>query len=63
MRSWIIVCVLFTLVAGMSYGQTVGAGVQGIVSDATGAVLPGASVAIKNSGTGAVLDFISDERQ
>src|SRR5258706_10643093 len=62
MRSWIIVCVLFTLVAGMSYGQTVGAGVQGIVSDTTGAVLPGASVAIKNSGTGAVLDFVSDER-
>jgi CHAT domain-containing protein/Tfp pilus assembly protein PilF len=46
----------------MSYEQTVGASVQGIISDATGAVLPRASVTIRNSGTGAAVAFISDER-
>src|SRR5881296_141129 len=59
---WVSLWVLFTLLAGMSYGQTVGASVQGTVSDATGAVLPGASVSVKNSGTGAIVEFVSDER-
>src|SRR6266446_6399594 len=62
MKSWVSVCVLFTLLAGISYGQTVGASVQGIISDATGAVLPGANVTVKNSGTGATVELVSDER-
>src|SRR6266478_6436583 len=62
MRSCVSMCVLFTLIAGMSYGQTAGASVQGIISDATGAVLPGVNVTVKNSGTGAVVEFTSDER-
>src|SRR5438132_8069000 len=62
MKSWIGVCVLLTMFAGIAYGQTVGASVQGIISDTTGAVLPGASVTIKNSGTGATVEFVSDER-
>ncbi len=62
MKSWIGVCVLLTMVAAIAYGQTVGASVQGIISDATGAVLPGANVTIKNSGTGATVEFVSDER-
>jgi len=49
------------LLAGMSYGQTIGASVQGTINDATGAVLPGANVAIKNSATGASLEFVTDE--
>src|SRR6266446_1883725 len=62
MRSWVSVCVLFALLAGISYGQTAGASVQGIINDATGAVLPGAKVTVKNSGTGATVEFVSDER-
>jgi general stress protein 26 len=31
MKPWIGVCVLFTPFSGMSYGQTVGASVQGII--------------------------------
>src|SRR5205809_151451 len=62
MKAWVCVCVLLTLLAGISYGQTGGASVQGIISDATGAVLPGANVTVKNSGTGATVEFVSDER-
>jgi outer membrane receptor protein involved in Fe transport len=61
MRPCIVMCVLLMLLAGMSYGQTAGASVQGTISDATGAVLPGATVAIKNSATGASLEFVTDE--
>src|SRR3989442_3615698 len=62
MKSCVCVCLVFVLFAGLSYGQTRGASVQGIVSDATGAVLPGANVTVKNSGTGATVEFVSDER-
>src|SRR2546425_10753734 len=62
MQRWVCLLVLFVGLAGTSYGQTVGASVQGTISDATGAVLPGASVSVKNSGTGAIVEFVSDER-
>src|SRR5262249_34175565 len=61
MRSCIVVCALLILLAGLSYGQTVGASVQGTIRDPSGAVLPGANIVIKNSQTGASLEFISDE--
>src|SRR5215813_10160419 len=54
--------ILCALPAGASYGQTVGAGLQGTVSDITGAVLPAATVAIKNSATGAGIELLTDER-
>src|SRR5215813_3800981 len=54
--------ILCALPAGASYGQTVGAGLQGTVSDNTGAVLPAATVAIKNSATGAGIELLTDER-
>src|SRR5262245_49385810 len=53
---------LYALPASRSYGQTVGAGLQGTISDTTGAVLPGAIVAIKNSATGANVELLTDER-
>src|SRR6266699_3478846 len=62
MQRWVCLLVLFVGLAGTSYGQTVGASVQGTISDATGAVLPGASVSVRNSGTGAIVEFTSDER-
>ena len=36
---------------------------QGTISDATGAVLPGATITVKNSGTDAAVEFVSDERE
>src|SRR5262245_32465963 len=62
MRPCIVMCALLMLLASVSYGQTVGASVQGTVTDATGAVLPGANITLKNSATGASLEFVSDER-
>src|SRR5881397_247959 len=59
LRLTFVFCVLFV---ATSYGQTVGAGLQGTVSDATGAILPGAMVTVKNSGTGASLELLTDER-
>ena len=54
--------VLFFALAGESSAQTVGASVQGTISDATGAVLPGATVNVRNSGTDATVELVSDER-
>src|SRR5215475_292506 len=57
-----LVFILCALPASASYGQTVGARLQGTVSDITGAVLPGATVAIKNSATGAGIELLTDDR-
>jgi hypothetical protein len=62
MRSCVFACAFILLLAGPSAGQTVGASVQGIVSDPTGAVLPGTTVTFKNLGTGASIQSVSDER-
>src|SRR5438132_6101546 len=61
MKRGVSLALLFCLVAGMSYGQG-GASVQGAMTDATGAVLPGASVNVKNSGTGSSVELVTDER-
>src|SRR5256886_2321716 len=61
MKRGVSLALLFCLVAGMSYGQG-GASVQGAITDATGAVLPGASVNVKNSGTGSSVELVTDER-
>src|SRR5262245_59184583 len=57
-----LVFILCALPASASYGQTVGAGLQGTVSDSTGAVLPAAIVAIKNSGIGTSIELVTDEK-
>jgi outer membrane receptor protein involved in Fe transport len=54
--------VLSGLAASAVYAQTIGASLQGTVTDPTGAVLPGATVVIKNSGTGVTIDALTDER-
>jgi len=61
MKRGVSLALLFCLVAGMSYGQG-GASVQGAITDATGAVLPGASVNVKNSGTVSSVELVTDER-
>src|SRR5437773_1494227 len=61
MKWGVRVLLFLCLIAGMSYGQG-GASVQGTISDATGAVLPGGSVNVKNSGTGSSVELVTDER-
>src|SRR6266850_4818730 len=62
MKRWVTVFVVLALMGGACYAQTVGASVQGSISDATGAVLPGASITVKNSSTGTTTELLSDER-
>src|SRR6059036_1246486 len=61
MKPGVSLLLLLCLIAGMSYGQG-GASVQGTISDATGAVLPGASVNVKHSATGSSVELVTDER-
>src|SRR5437879_7596177 len=53
---------LFALMASAVFGQTVGATVQGTISDPSGAVLPGVQIVARNTGTGTTNETISDER-
>lgn len=62
MKKWTGIFAALAMMVGLAYGQTVGASIQGTISDATGAVLPGAQITIRNSGTGAAAEMLSDER-
>ncbi|UCF36156.1 MAG: carboxypeptidase regulatory-like domain-containing protein [Acidobacteriota bacterium] len=42
--------------------QSVNASLNGVVSDATGGVIPGVEVTVTNTGTGATLTYISDDQ-
>lgn len=55
-----ITCALVILCAGTAGAQMVGGGIQGIVKDAQGAVLPGAAVVVRNVATGASYEQTTD---
>ena len=52
---------LFCLAASLTFAQTVGASLQGTVTDGSGAVLPRARISVVNVGTGARWDLTTDE--
>ena len=52
--------VLLFSVATLSSAQLVGGAIQGTVKDPQGAVLPGASVVVRNAGTGATRELTTD---
>lgn len=54
--------VLLALGAGTSAAQVTNAVLQGIVTDPQGAVLPGASVQVRNAESGLTRDVVTDER-
>ena len=61
MRSLAQTGLLFCAALGAVLAQTVGAGLEGTVSDPSGAVIANASVQINNLGTGAVHSLVTDE--
>src|SRR5947209_18660905 len=62
-HSLLAVCFVLalTLFSGVAHAQVTGATLSGIVTDATGAVIPGVTISIKNRGTGAVRTVMADE--
>ena len=62
MKTFKALLVLLALTAASVYGQTVGASIQGTISDKSGAVLPGAQIIVKNSGTGTTNEMLTNER-
>lgn len=52
--------ILVWMLCGAARAQTVGASIQGIVTDSTGAVVPNAQVLVRNIATGASQDLQSD---
>ncbi len=59
----VLLCSVFCLLTSGSaaLAQTVGAGIQGTVSDPSGAVVPTAQIEVQNVGTGALWKLSSDE--
>jgi hypothetical protein len=55
----VLVALLF---AGGLSAQSVGASIQGIVEDTTGAAVPGATLVVRNVSTGDSRELLSDER-
>jgi len=56
------VCVtLLFCIAGESSAQLVGGAIQGTVRDSQGAILPGASIVVRNVGTGATYEHTTDQ--
>ena len=57
---------VFLLIAAMwaipANAQTVTGSIQGVVTDATGGVLPGATIQVRNVETGATRDLTTNER-
>ena len=58
-----VLLVLFVLLAAsaIALAQTVGASLQGTVSDPSGALIPGAQVEIRNVETGAIRTIVTDQ--
>src|SRR5258708_32656385 len=52
---------LVIMFAGAAAAQVVGGGIQGTVKDAQGAMLPGATVVVRNAGTGASYEQTTDQ--
>jgi len=55
-------CIFVVLfLAVLAFGQVNTGSVKGVVSDATGAVIPGASVTVRNLATGAAQQLATNE--
>jgi hypothetical protein len=59
--SWIVVALAFVFWPSPAGAQTVTGTIQGVVTDATGGVLPGATIEIRNAETGATRGLRTNE--
>jgi hypothetical protein len=59
--SWIVVALAFVFWPSPAGAQTVTGTIQGVVTDATGGVLPGATIEIRNAETGATRELRTNE--
>lgn len=53
----LVVALAFT---GVAFAQNVGGSIQGLVTDASGAAVPGVTVVIRNIATGDVRELVTD---
>ena len=58
--AWGLLLVVLTTGIGSAFAQTVGAGIQGTVTDSAGAVIDSAKVIVRNVGTGASKEITTD---
>ncbi|HYN24315.1 MAG TPA: TonB-dependent receptor [Pyrinomonadaceae bacterium] len=61
MRVFLIILVCSLFLTGTASAQSIGASLQGTITDSTGAVVPGAKVVVRNKGTGARQEVVSDD--
>jgi hypothetical protein len=61
LKRTVLLLLLFSLFTGLAVGQTAGT-ISGVVQDATGAVIPGVSVTVRNVDTGITRMLITDEQ-
>lgn len=61
MRVFLIILICSLSLTGTASAQSIGASLQGTITDSTGAVVPGAKVVVRNKGTGARQEVVSDD--
>ena len=61
MRVFLIILVCSLSLTGTASAQSIGASLQGTITDSTGAVVPGTKVVVRNKGTGAKQEVVSDD--
>ncbi len=59
---FVLIVAIAALCPALSEAQTVTGSIQGVVTDATGGVLPGATVQVRNAETGAARDLTTNEQ-
>ncbi|HEY3131348.1 MAG TPA: TonB-dependent receptor [Acidobacteriota bacterium] len=60
-KPWIILPAIVLLFCSGAFAQSVGASLRGTITDPSGAVVPGAQITVRNVGTGASQELLSDD--
>jgi len=60
-QTWVVALLVALLSAAPAWGQTITGRIDGRVTDTSGAVLPGATITIVNTGTGLTVTQVSDD--
>ncbi len=60
-KAWLILPAIILLFCAAEWAQSVGASLRGTITDPSGAVVPGTQVTVRNVGTGASQELLSDD--